>query len=78
MLGLSTGIDYGLFILSSDYEVFTVSRIKAALIMFTIFCAFTTLKTSAVKPIAISFAVGVAVERHLADQRLPASAPGVS
>jgi RND superfamily putative drug exporter len=34
----------------------------AALIMFAIFCAFTTLKTTAVKPIAVSFAVGVAID----------------
>jgi putative drug exporter of the RND superfamily len=77
-----------IFGLSSDYEVFVVSRIKeeftkngharravergtgvsvrvvsaAALIMFTIFCAFTTLPLSAVKPIAISFAVGVLID----------------
>jgi RND superfamily putative drug exporter len=77
-----------IFGLSSDYEVFTVSRIKedftktgdargavergtgvsvrvvsaAALIMFSIFCAFTTLPTTQVKPIAISFAVGVAID----------------
>jgi RND superfamily putative drug exporter len=77
-----------IFGLSSDYEVFVVSRIKedftktgdargavergtglsvrvvsaAALIMFAIFCAFTTLKTTAVKPIAVSFAVGVAID----------------
>jgi len=135
-----------IFGLSSDYEVFVVSRIKedftktgearravergtgvsvrvvsaAALIMFSIFCAFTTLKTTEVKPIAISFAVGVAVdafvvrltlvpaimaivgarlwwhprwfsryvpdpdiegdqlEKHLAERRLPASAPSGS
>jgi hypothetical protein len=30
--------------------------------MFSIFCAFTTLKTTAVKPIAVSFAVGVAID----------------
>jgi RND superfamily putative drug exporter len=77
-----------IFGLSSDYEVFVVSRIKeeftkngharravergtgvsvrvvsaAALIMFTIFCAFTTLPLSAVKPIAVSFAVGVLID----------------
>jgi putative drug exporter of the RND superfamily len=80
-----------IFGLSSDYEVFVVSRIKeeftkhgqarravergtgvsvrvvsaAALIMFTIFCAFTTLNLSAVKPIAVSFAVGVLVDAFL-------------
>jgi RND superfamily putative drug exporter len=80
-----------IFGLSSDYEVFVVSRIKeeftkhgqarvavergtgvsvrvvsaAALIMFTIFCAFTTLKLTAVKPIAVSFAVGVLVDAFL-------------
>ena len=80
-----------IFGLSSDYEVFVVSRIKeeftkqgnarravergtgvsvrvvsaAALIMFTIFAAFTTLNLSAVKPIAVSFAVGVLVDAFL-------------
>jgi RND superfamily putative drug exporter len=77
-----------IFGLSSDYEVFVVSRIKedftktgdargavergtgvsvrvvsaAATIMFVIFCAFLTLKLVQVKPIALSFAVGVAVD----------------
>jgi RND superfamily putative drug exporter len=37
----------------------------AALIMFTIFAAFTTLNLSAVKPIAVSFAVGVLVDAFL-------------
>jgi RND superfamily putative drug exporter len=80
-----------IFGLSSDYEVFVVSRIKedftktgdargavergtgvsvrvvsaAALIMFSIFCAFTTLPATQVKPIAISFAIGVAVDAFL-------------
>ena len=80
-----------IFGLSSDYEVFVVSRIKeeftrtgdasgavergtgvsvrvvsaAATIMFTIFCAFMTLKLVQVKPIALSFAVGVAVDAFL-------------
>jgi RND superfamily putative drug exporter len=80
-----------IFGLSSDYEVFVVSRIKedftrtgdargavehgigvsvrvvsaAATIMFVIFCAFLTLKLVQVKPIALSFAVGVAVDAFL-------------
>ncbi|HEY1617333.1 MAG TPA: MMPL family transporter [Streptosporangiaceae bacterium] len=37
----------------------------AALIMFSIFCAFTTLPATQVKPIAISFAIGVAVDAFL-------------
>lgn len=77
-----------LFGLSSDYEVFVVSRIKeyftktgdpsqavergtgaslrvvsaAALIMFSIFVAFMTTNDVQVKPIAFSFALGVAVD----------------
>jgi RND superfamily putative drug exporter len=77
-----------IFGLSSDYEVFVVSRIKedytrtgdaraavqrgtgvsvrvvsaAALIMFSIFVAFMTTKTAAVRPIAFSFAAGVAID----------------
>jgi RND superfamily putative drug exporter len=37
----------------------------AATIMFVIFCAFLTLKLVQVKPIALSFAVGVAVDAFL-------------
>ena len=85
-----------IFGLSSDYEVFVVSRIKedftktgdargavvrgtgvsvrvvsaAALIMFSIFVAFLTNPVSAVKPIAISFAVGVAIDAFLVRQTL--------
>ena len=80
-----------IFGLSSDYEVFVVSRIKedftrtgdargavqrgigvsvrvvsaAATIMFVIFCAFLTLPLVQVKPIALSFAVGVAIDAFL-------------
>jgi RND superfamily putative drug exporter len=85
-----------IFGLSSDYEVFVVSRIKedftktgdargavvrgtgvsvrvvsaAALIMFSIFVAFLTNPVSAVKPIAISFAVGVFIDAFLVRQTL--------
>jgi RND superfamily putative drug exporter len=77
-----------IFGLSSDYEVFVVSRIKehftktgdareavrhgagvslrvvsaAALIMFSIFAAFTTTNNVDIKPIAFSFAVGVLID----------------
>jgi RND superfamily putative drug exporter len=77
-----------IFGLSSDYEVFVVSRIKehftktgdareavrhgagvsvrvvaaAALIMFSIFVAFTTTNNVDIRPIAFSFAVGVLVD----------------
>jgi RND superfamily putative drug exporter len=80
-----------IFGLSSDYEVFVVSRIKeeftrtgdargavergagvsvrvvsaAATIMFVIFCAFLTTALVQVKPIALSFAVGVAIDAFL-------------
>ena len=85
-----------IFGLSSDYEVFVVSRIKedftktgdargavergtgvsvrvvsaAALIMFSIFVAFLTIPITAVKPIAVSFAVGVAVDAFVVRQTL--------
>jgi RND superfamily putative drug exporter len=77
-----------IFGLSSDYEVFVVSRIKehftktgdareavrrgasasvrvvaaAAVIMFSIFVAFTTTNNVDIRPIAFSFAVGVLVD----------------
>jgi putative drug exporter of the RND superfamily len=80
-----------IFGLSSDYEVFVVSRIKedftktgdalgavqrgtglsvrvvtaAALIMFAIFVAFMTTPISEVRPIAFSFAIGVAIDAFI-------------
>jgi putative drug exporter of the RND superfamily len=80
-----------IFGLSSDYEVFVVSRIKedftktsdalgavkrgtglsvrvvtaAALIMFAIFVAFMTTPINEVRPIAFSFAVGVAIDAFI-------------
>ncbi len=42
----------------------------AALIMFSIFVAFLTIPITAVKPIAVSFAVGVAVDAFVVRQTL--------
>jgi hypothetical protein len=48
---------------------------RQGMAVVAIFCAFTTLKTTAVKPIAVSFAVGVAIDAFVVRLTLVSGCP---